>query len=162
MGTTAIRPAISAELAGARALLTANALPLDGFPDHPDSVWVAIEGERVVGVVALELFVDGALLRSLAVENDARGQHLGRQLVTAALVDVRRRNLGAVYLLTTTAESFSTSLGFRVIARDEVPDSVLGSIEFRSACPTTATAMVLRLGAQGVKSKARLGAYWLW
>ena len=146
MGTTAIRPAISAELAGARALLTANALPLDGFPDHPDSVWVAIEGERVVGVVALELFVDGALLRSLAVENDTRGQRLGRQLVTAALADVRRRNLGAVYLLTTTAESFFTSLGFRVIARDEVPDSVLGWIEFRSACPTTATAMVLRLG----------------
>ena len=147
MGTAEIRRAISADLAAARALLTANALPLDGFPDHPDSVWVAIEGERVVGVVALELFVDGALLRSLAVEHDARGQHLGRQLVaSAALNDVRRRNLGAVYLLTTTAESFFTSLGFRVIARDEVPDSVLGSIEFRFACPTTATAMVLRLG----------------
>ena len=145
MGTTEIRPAIGADLAPARALLTANALPLDGFPDHPDSVWVAMAGERVVGVVALELYRDGALLRSLAVEHDVRGRHLGRQLVTTALADVKRRNLGVVYLLTTTAESFFTPLGFRVIARDEVPESVLGSVEFRSACPTTATAMSLRL-----------------
>jgi amino-acid N-acetyltransferase len=145
MGTTEIRPAIGADLAPARALLTANALPLDGFPDQPDSVWVAMTGERVVGVVALERYPDGALLRSLAVKHDARGQHLGRQLVTAALADVRRRNLRVVYLLTTTAESFFIHLGFRVIARDEVPDSVLESVEFRSACPTTATAMSLRL-----------------
>ena len=140
-----IRSASSADLTPARALLIANALPLDGFPDNPECVWVAANREQVVGVVALELYADGALLRSLAVQQGVRGQHLGRQLVAAALDDVRRRDLGVVYLLTTTAESFFRRLGFGVVARDEVPDSLLGSVEFRSACPTTATAMVLRL-----------------
>ena len=108
-------------------------------------MWVAADREHVVGVVALELFPDGALLRSLAVQQGVRGQHLGRQLVAAALDDVRRRDLGVVYLLTTTAESFFRRLGFGIVARDEVPDSLLGSVEFRSACPTTATAMLMRL-----------------
>jgi amino-acid N-acetyltransferase len=129
MSAIEIRSASTADLIPARALLIANALPLVGFPD----------------VVALELFPDGALLRSLAVQQDVRGQHLGKQLVAAALDDVRRRDLGVVYLLTTTAESFFTRLGFGIVARDEVPDSLLGSVEFRSACPETATAMARRL-----------------
>ena len=140
-----IRSASSADLTPARALLIASALPLDGFPDNPEYVWVAADREYVVGVVALELFPDGALLRSLAVQQGVRGQHLGRQLVAAALDDVRRRDLGVVYLLTTTAESFFRRLGFGIVARDEVPDSLLGSVEFRSACPATATAMLMRL-----------------
>jgi amino-acid N-acetyltransferase len=145
MGTTEIRPATLADLAPARALLIANALPLDGFPDNPESVWVAAAGDRVVGVVALELYAEGALLRSLAVQQGDRGQHLGRQLVAAALDDVRRRDVGVVYLLTTTAESFFERLGFGIVARDKVPDSLLGSVEFQSACPTTATAMMRRI-----------------
>ena len=145
MAAIEIRSASSADLTPARALLVANALPLDGFPDHPECVWVAADREHVVGVVALELFPDGALLRSLAVQQGVRGQHLGRLLVAAALNDARRRDLGVVYLLTTTAESFFTRLGFGIVARDEVPGSLLGSVEFRSACPTTATAMLMRL-----------------
>jgi N-acetylglutamate synthase-like GNAT family acetyltransferase len=144
-GPAEIRPAVFADLLPARALLAANALPLEGFPDHPGTVWVAATGDRVVGVVALELYPDGALLRSLAVQQHVRGQRLGAQLVAAALDDVRRRDLAVVYLLTTTAETYFARLGFTVVARDAVPDSLLDSIEFRSACPASATAMVTRL-----------------
>ena len=145
MGMPEIRPASTGDLAPARALLVANALPLDGFPSRPDCVWVAADREHVVGVVALELFPDGALLRSLAVQHDVRGQDLGRRLVAAALDDVRRRDLAVAYLLTTTAESFFTRLGFGIVARGEVPDSLLTSVEFRFACPATATAMMIRV-----------------
>ena len=142
---TEIRPASPADLLHARALLAANALPLDGFPEEPEAVWIAAAGDRVVGVVALELYPDSALLRSLAVQQDLRGQRLGQQLVAAALDDVRRRDLAVVYLLTTTAETFFTRLGFAVVAREAVPDSLRGSIEFQSACPSTATSMMYRV-----------------
>ena len=47
----------------------------------------------------------------------------------------------AVYLLTTTADGFFPRFGFSRITRDDVPDSVKGSVEFRSACPASAVVM---------------------
>jgi N-acetylglutamate synthase-like GNAT family acetyltransferase len=47
----------------------------------------------------------------------------------------------AVYLLTTTAESYFPRFGFVTVPRAAVPEGVRTSIEFRSACPSTATAM---------------------
>ena len=44
-------------------------------------------------------------------------------------------------LLTETAEPFFARLGYEVIDRTTVPDDVAGSIEFTTACPTSATAM---------------------
>lgn len=140
-----VRPACVADLESAKALLAANGLPLDGFPETARHIWVATDHGEVVGVVALELYPPAALLRSLAVRDDMRGQHLGRRLVAVALDDARLRDLAVVYLLTTTAESFFQHLGFTIVSRDDVPDSVLDSVEFRSACPSTAAAMILRV-----------------
>lgn len=47
----------------------------------------------------------------------------------------------AVYLLTTTADRYFPRFGFERIARADVPASVQTSIEFTSACPTSATVM---------------------
>jgi amino-acid N-acetyltransferase len=46
-----------------------------------------------------------------------------------------------VYLLTTTAERFFRTFGFERIERAAVPQSVQTSIEFTSACPSSATVM---------------------
>ena len=43
--------------------------------------------------------------------------------------------------LTTTAERFFPRFGFERITRDDVPASVQASIEFREACPASATVM---------------------
>ena len=47
----------------------------------------------------------------------------------------------ALYLLTTTAERYFPKFGFERIERAEVPLSVQTSIEFTSACPSSATVM---------------------
>ena len=46
-----------------------------------------------------------------------------------------------VFLLTTTAERYFPKLGFKTIARDDVPASVQSSIEFQGACPASAIVM---------------------
>jgi amino-acid N-acetyltransferase len=96
---------------------------------------------HVVGTVALELYADGALLRSVAVHPRHQGGRLGHELTEAALRLAARNGAGTVFLLTTTAVRFFPKFGFEPIGRDEVPASVQASVEFQSACPASATVM---------------------
>jgi PAS domain-containing protein len=61
------------------------------------------------------------------------------------------RSLGAraVYLLTTTAGDFFPRFGFTRVERADVPDDVKKSIEFRSACPSSALVMRAALNGHG-------------
>ena len=123
------------------ALLAASGLPTAGLTEHLGSAYVARRGGRIVGTAALELYEDGALLRSVAVDEGERGGGLGRLLTERAIGEAEARELAAVYLLTTTAEEYFTRFGFAVVAREHVPHSLRASVEFQSACPASATVM---------------------
>jgi amino-acid N-acetyltransferase len=123
------------------ALLERSHLPTDDLAAHVGSALVARQGTRIVGSAAIELYADGGLLRSVAVDAGSRGTGLGGRLTAAAIDEARRRALPALYLLTTTAEGFFPRFGFERISRAEVPTSVQASIEFREACPASATVM---------------------
>jgi amino-acid N-acetyltransferase len=122
-------------------LLSAAGLPVDGLLDHLDTAVVARAEDLLVGCAALEVYADGALLRSVAVDGRARGQGVGTRVTKAALNLASALGLPAVYLLTTTAEAFFPRFGFERITRLQVPESVQRSVEFRSACPSTAIVM---------------------
>lgn len=108
-------------------------------------VFVATNGEQTMGCAALEMYGRSALLRSVAVEPDARGSGLGGRLTAFALERARQHGVSRVYLLTETAEPFFARRHFVAIDRDAVPDDVKGSVEFASACPASAQAMMLDL-----------------
>lgn len=149
LGAT-LRPARRSDEAAVAELLTASALPLDGVHDALPSFVVAEEGGRLVGVAGIEgCGTDGSqvLLRSVAVAPEWRSRGLGRALVGRAMAEAEARGAKALYLLTTSAESYFPSFGFSVIARDAVPDVVRATAEFRDACPASATAMVRRVPA---------------
>jgi amino-acid N-acetyltransferase len=133
------------DLAEVLNLLQRHHLPLDGIHDHIDSMVVARDGERVVGVAAAELYADGALLRSVAVDRTVQGKGVGHQLTEAVLRLAQEHNLDTVFLLTTTAEKFFPRFGFELITRSEVPATVQASLEFQSACPASAFVMRKRL-----------------
>ena len=122
-------------------LLTDNGLPIDGLVDHLETALVTRLDDRVVACAALEVYPDGALLRSVAVERALRGSGLGHQIVRAALDLAHQRGTRSVYVLTTTAEAFFPRFGFRRIARAEVPAGVQTSVEFQSACPASAVVL---------------------
>jgi len=140
-----IEAATDRDLPYVRSLLAQHHLPLDGVDDHVRTMLVARDGSRVVGTAALELYADGALLRSVAVDPAEQGRHLGHQLTEAALRLAKTQGAQAVFLLTTTAERFFPRFGFEQIARDGVPASVRVSVEFTSACPQSAIVMRKRL-----------------
>ncbi len=122
-------------------LLEQHHLPLDGFRDHLATTLVARQDGRLVGSAALEVYPDGGLLRSVAVAPELQGHGIGRELTAAAIRLADDLHLPAIYLLTTTAERFFPKFGFERIARVDVPASVQGSVEFTSACPSSATVM---------------------
>jgi amino-acid N-acetyltransferase len=124
-----------------RELLRAAGLPLDGVDADRVAMVVAKSGGEVVGSAAVELYTDGALLRSVVVDPRAQGHGLGHRLTEAALEIAGSRGVRTAFLLTTTAEGFFPKLGFEPISRAEVPASVQASVEFQSACPASATVM---------------------
>jgi N-acetylglutamate synthase-like GNAT family acetyltransferase len=75
---------------------------------------------------------------------------VGRALVTRVVSDAEARGLRALYLLTTTAERYFPSFGFRTISRDDVPAEVRATAEFRDACPASATVMCRECTAPSV------------
>ena len=124
-------------------LLVQSALPLDGARDHLQDFLLAFDEDGLVACAGLEYYEGAALLRSVAVRPGHRGRGIGKALVTALLARTAERKIGNVALLTTTAVDYFPRMGFTAVARDSLPEGVKASEEFKSACPDTATAMVL-------------------
>jgi amino-acid N-acetyltransferase len=129
------------DLATVLGLLERRGLPLDGAPGLVETMVVARDAAQVVGAAALELYADGALLRSVVVDASLKGKGVGRQLTEAALFLASERGVSTVFLLTTTADDYFRRFGFERITREQVPTSVRASVEFQSACPASAIVM---------------------
>ena len=144
-GGARLRPATESDLEAVQALLTANDLPLDGVPEAIRGFVVAESDGALVGVVGMEVCRQYGLLRSTAVDPAWRGRGLGRVLVERIIAEAEGRGIHALYLLTTTAERYFPTFGFVRASRESVPTEVQASVEFRSACPASATVMRLDL-----------------
>ena len=140
-----IEAARDEDLPEVRELLQQLGLPLEGVDEHVRTMLVAREDGHVVGTAALELYADGVLLRSVAVEPRWQGKQIGHELTEAALHLARAHNAEEVFLLTTTAEGFFPKFGFERTTRDEIPPAVQASVEVGLACPASATVMRKRL-----------------
>ncbi len=103
----------------------------------------------VTGCVATDIvWGDLAEIKSLAVAEPHRGEGIGAALVSAAVADARRLGIARLFALTYEMEFFSR-LGFKVIARDRLPEKVWREC---LACPKVdscdETAMLLQLDAR--------------
>ncbi len=143
-----IVPAQAEDLPALLAELSACGLPTAGIAAHLSTTLLARDGKRLVGSAALELYGTDALLRSVAVTPSLRGQGLGERLTLAALDLAHRKRVQQVYLLTETAQDYFPRFGFRSIERSAVSPTVHQSVEWTSACPVSAQAMVFELGTR--------------
>lgn len=137
----AIRLATAGDLPAVHDLLRAAELPLDGVPADLVDFLVATQATAVVGAIGLERYGRVALLRSAVVHPTLRGTGVGEALVTALLEHARRTGVEDLTLLTTTAAEWFPRFGFTRTTRDEVPDALHASEEFRGACPASAVVM---------------------
>lgn len=99
---------------------------------------VARKGDDVIGVVGLEIFPPHALLRSLAVSEDYRGQGIARRLVGAIERHARNVGVSSIYLLTLTAAGLFDKCTYRQVNRASAPEDLQATDEFRTLCPDSA------------------------
>jgi N-acetylglutamate synthase-like GNAT family acetyltransferase/2-polyprenyl-3-methyl-5-hydroxy-6-metoxy-1,4-benzoquinol methylase len=148
-GTT-IEPATKGDLPMLEALLVEAGLPTDVAPHLADFL-VARHHRKVVGCGGMEIQGTDALFRSLAVSSAYRGVGIGRRLYEALVEKARGKGIHRAYLLTTTVASLAESWGFQRIARDQVPEAIRDTTQFRGACCASAVSMWRELDSQPAK-----------
>lgn len=143
--TFRLEAAQTTDLPAMLALLTRTALPQAGLAQVLSTTIVAREAGQIIGCAALEVHGTAALLRSVAVDPAHRSRSLGKQLLQERLQEARKLGVQEIYLLTETAHNYFVRLGFRPVERATVPSAITRSIEWTSACSTSASVLVLQL-----------------
>jgi amino-acid N-acetyltransferase len=105
------------------------------------------EEGNFIGAGGLELYGSYSLLRSVVIAKEHRGKRYGQAIVIDLLQRARGKSISSVYLLTETAAEFFRKLGFKNIARENVPSNVRASAEFTSVCPVSASCMEYEINA---------------
>jgi amino-acid N-acetyltransferase len=133
------------------ALLQSVRLPIDDLATARGlKLWVLEIAGEVAGAVGLEGTARaGRLLRSLAVAPSYQRRGLGQVLVAHAESDARVHGIERLVLLTETARPLFQKLGYELIERREVPESLRRSAEFHSLCPVSAVCMAKALSSGG-------------
>ena len=128
------------------ALLEAEGLPASDLTEaHLQHFFFTGTDGTPSALVGLEIYGRDALLRSLVVSATARTQGLGSALVLHAEQYAAAHEVRALYLLTTTAESFFEHRGYRRIDRANAPSAIQSTREFASLCPASSAFMIKRL-----------------
>jgi len=91
----------------------------------------------LVGIVGLENYQSVGLLRSLAVASPCRNRGPAHQLVAFVEAQAAYWHIDTLFLLTTTAESFFTNLGYSSVSRDTAPPAIQATSQFSGLCPAT-------------------------
>ncbi len=94
---------------------------------------------------ALQNLGESALVRSVVVATKLRGTGLGHSIVEELERIARAAQVKQLALLTLTAKSFFERQGYRVIARQDVPEPLQSTEEFQSLCPASAICMAKSL-----------------
>ncbi len=142
----AVTPARHPDLPQVKALLDRVGLPYADLDTHLEELLVLRDGQALPGCVAMELWEEAGLLRSLAIVPERRGEGLGWMLADAALSRARQRGARAVYLTTEHAtDFFAEKFGFATCERAALPKSMLSSSQFKAARAQATTLMKLSL-----------------
>ena len=139
------RKALHSDLMAIEALLQASNLPYEDCHKHLSQFLVYEEDEHIFGVGGAELYGDVALLRSIAIHPEHRGQGLGQAIFLGLKAHIQHNAIKSLYLLTNTAETYFHSLGFMQVMRENVPAAIKQTEQYSSLCPDSATVMVLDL-----------------
>jgi amino-acid N-acetyltransferase len=128
-----------------RLLADAELPTADLTPGHLEHFFGCGGKDDMDGVIGLELYGPVALLRSLAVVSSRRRQGVGRTLVERVEDYARRCGVEVLYLLTTTAEPFFSSIGYKRVARESAPEAIKATREYAAICPASSALMVKTL-----------------
>lgn len=122
-------------------LLQSEKLPFEDLPAVLENFYLALESNRVIGVIGLEKYNDCGLLRSMVVDKQFRNKNVAAKLIDQLELEAGSLGIDSIYLFTETASSYFERKGYKKIERTDVPDPIKASTEFSSVCPVSAIVM---------------------
>ena len=138
----AVVPAAPTDYQAIANILVNVGLPLDGVQENLGNFLLLRDDGKIIGCVGLEIYDEVAVLRSLAVIPERRGEGLGWMLADRAVDLARQRGVRRLYLLTETAtDFFAQHFGFSPIDRARVEPPANQSTQFTLGACTSATCM---------------------
>lgn len=139
--TITLQQAADGTLSYVETLLAKNGLPSQDVRSNPDCFYVGYDGTEPIGIGGIEIYESYGLLRSIVIEQAARGNGWGTALCEALEADASANGVETLYLLTTTAADFFGNRGYVKTERPDAPVTIQQTNEFDNLCPTTATCM---------------------
>jgi amino-acid N-acetyltransferase len=136
-----LRQANDSTLPYIETLLTKNDLPSQDIGSKPECFYIGYDGDDRVGIAGIEVHGTDGLLRSVVIEDSARGNGYGTALCDGLEDEASAANVTTLYLLTTTAADFFADRGYEEIERTGAPAAIQRTAEFDDFCPTTATCL---------------------
>ena len=140
-GSFGVRPATPVDLSTVREMLEGADLPTEGVEQHLHNVLVGEVDGVIVAAAGLEVAGTAGLVRSVVVRSDYRSGGRGGEIVRTLLNRADAQGLTDLFLLTTTATTFFSRLGFREVPRESAPLAVQQTQEFSTLCPSSAVCM---------------------
>jgi amino-acid N-acetyltransferase len=122
-------------------LLQAEKLPTEDLPASLNNFFVALKDDGVVAAIGLEQYGNCGLLRSMVVNKEHRNNSIASALVKELENASIALGIDCIYLLTETAPLYFERKGYRTVTRDETPEAIKASSEFRNVCPVSAIVM---------------------
>ncbi len=126
-------------------LLRENKLPYEDIRASNVRFITARNEEQLVGCIGLEQYGTEGLLRSFAVVQALQNKGYGKALFNKLIEYSTDSGIKTLHLLTNTAREYFLKNGFSVKGRDDAPDVILSTMEFKSLCPSSSTYMVKHL-----------------
>ena len=122
-----------------RAALGEAGLPFEDLAEPGLALFAFAQDGAVVGYGGLEFCGVDALLRSIVIEPDRRGEGFGRQIVNYLSSNAASRGVDRIYLLTATATAYFEKRGFRLVDRRHAPASIAATRQMAGLCPASAS-----------------------
>lgn len=139
------RPALSSDFSAISSLLNEAELLIDDLDRELKNFIVGTIDDQLCAAGGLEVFGRIALLRSVVVAEQCRGQKAGSEIVEKLRAHAKTIGIQQLYLLTRSAENFFAALGFEVVTRDLAPKCISETSQFSELCPTNAALMRLSI-----------------
>ena len=140
------RPLSDQDYPALRAALVLAGLPSDDLHLPGRTFYRFDQAGLTLGFAGFERYGDQGLLRSLVIEAAHRGQGWGRHLTAEIEALAHAAGILRLHLLTTSAQAFFESCGYRVQPRALAPLAITATTQFQDLCPASATYLSKALG----------------
>lgn len=127
-------------------LLAENALMTDDLEGENKKFFAFCDDQGWrMGVGGLEIYGSVGLLRSFMTVSSHRGEGRGSSMLSLLLAQAKALGAHTLYLFTENAEGFFAKQGFEVVDREEAPDAIKASDQYRIHCGDEAVMMRYKL-----------------